>query len=219
MPPLLMLGSPAMATDLPLRCRCGQVRGVVTGVSPSAGTRLVCYCDDCQAFAHFLERPDVLDAHGGTDIFPVAPAQLRITSGGDSLRCMRLSDKGMFRWYTECCRTPIGNTLKRMPYVGLIHAFVDHEADGRPRDTVLGKPLGYVQRRFAVGGPVPNELPGLSLRLVVRVVGLLFASWIRGKGTPSPFFEEKTRAPRAEPRVLSVAEREALRQRVVGGSA
>ena len=208
-----------MATDLPLRCRCGRVRGVVTDVAPEAGARLVCYCDDCQAFAHFLERPDVLDAHGGTDIFPIAPAQLRITSAGDSLRCMRLSDKGMFRWYTDCCRTPIGNTLQRIPYVGLIHAFVDHQADGRPRDAVMGKPLGYVQRRFAVGGPVSDGLPGLSAGLVLRVARLLLTSWVRGKGTPSPFFEDKTRSPRAEPRVLSVAEREGLRQRAVAGSA
>jgi hypothetical protein len=28
----------------------------------------------------------------------------------DAMGCLRLSDKGVFRWYTDCCRTPIGNT-------------------------------------------------------------------------------------------------------------
>ena len=55
--------------DLPLRCKCGHVRGVAVDVSPSTGFRFVCYCGDCQAFARFLRRTDVLDAAGGTDIF------------------------------------------------------------------------------------------------------------------------------------------------------
>jgi hypothetical protein len=186
------------------------MQGVVTGVSPRTGSRIVCYCDDCQAFAHFLERPDVLDAHGGTDIFQVAPAQLRITTSGDLLRCVRLSERGLFRWYANCCHTPIGNTLPRVPFVGLIRTFMDPERDGS-LDTVMGKPLGFVQRRFAVGGPPP--LPGLSVGLVLHVSHLLFAWWVGGKGTPSPFFEDRTRAPRVEPRVLGVPEREALRGR------
>ena len=30
-------------------------------LNPSAGFRFVCYCKDCQAFARFLDRADVLD--------------------------------------------------------------------------------------------------------------------------------------------------------------
>jgi hypothetical protein len=37
------------------------VRGVAREVSPSSGFRLLCYCKDCQGFARFLERADVLD--------------------------------------------------------------------------------------------------------------------------------------------------------------
>jgi hypothetical protein len=190
---------------------------VLTGVSPRTVNRIVCYCDDCQAFAHFLERSDVLDAHGGTDIFQIAPAHLRITSGGDSLCCLRLSDKGLFRFYAGCCRTPIGNTIPRVPFVGVFHAFLDCESDGQRLEAVLGKPRGYVQTRFAIGGRPPG--PGLSAGLVVHVLRLLLGWWIGGKGTPSPFFEDKTRAPRVEPRVLSATERDALRPRPAGPSA
>jgi Family of unknown function (DUF6151) len=51
-----------MPFDLPLRCRRGRMRGVASDVSPSTGFRFVCYCKDCQAFARFLERADVLDS-------------------------------------------------------------------------------------------------------------------------------------------------------------
>jgi len=59
--------------DVALRCHCGRMRGIARAVSPSAGFRFVCYCKDCQAFARFLERPDILDAAGGTDIFQMPP--------------------------------------------------------------------------------------------------------------------------------------------------
>jgi hypothetical protein len=42
-----------MPVSLPLRCRCGRVRGIASDVSPSSGFRFVCYCKDCQAFARF----------------------------------------------------------------------------------------------------------------------------------------------------------------------
>ena len=67
--------------DLPLQCRCGRVRGLASGISPSSGFRFVCYCKDCQAFARFLERPDVLDPAGGTDIFQMPPARVKLNAG------------------------------------------------------------------------------------------------------------------------------------------
>jgi hypothetical protein len=128
--------------DLPLRCRCGHVRGVASKVSPSSGFRFLCYCKDCQAFARFLERADVLDVAGGTDIFQMPPARVKLTAGTDALRCLRFSSN-VFRWYTDCCRTPIGNTAAdpRFPVIALIHSFMDHQADGRSRDAVLGPPF------------------------------------------------------------------------------
>ena len=102
------------------------MRGVASDVSPSSGFRFVCYCKDCQAFARFLERPDVLDPAGGTDIFQMPPGRVKLTAGADALRCLRLSDKGVLRWYSDCCRTPIGNTAPspRFPVIALIHSFI-----------------------------------------------------------------------------------------------
>lgn len=179
-------------------------------VSPATGNRVVCYCDDCQAFARFLEQPDVLDALGGTDIYQVAPARMRITAGEDALACVRLSEKGLYRWYAGCCRTPIGNTIPRAPFVGVIHVFMDHAGDGRSRDEVLGPPVGFVHGRFAIGGQPAHAPRKATVGLVARSARLLLGWWARGLGTPSPFFDAKTRAPRVPPRVLTKDERDAL---------
>jgi len=144
--------------DLPLRCQCSRVRGVASEVAPYAGFRFVCYCQDCQAFARFLERPDVLDAAGGTEIFQMPTGRVKLTAGVDAVRCLRFSNK-VFRWYTDCCRTPIGNTAgPRFPVVGLIHSFISHEADGRSRDEVLGPRLCRIYERSAIG-PLPPNAP------------------------------------------------------------
>src|SRR5439155_1113896 len=45
-----------MPKEMELRCRCGEVVGRVENASPQKVNRVVCYCDDCQAFAHQLCR-------------------------------------------------------------------------------------------------------------------------------------------------------------------
>jgi hypothetical protein len=180
------------------------VRGVARAVSPRAGFRFVCYCQDCQAFARFLGRADVLDAAGGTDIFQMPPARLSLDEGCDAVRCVRFSDE-VLRWYTDCCRTPIGNTAARarFPIVGVIHSIMDHAAAGRPRHEVLGPPLCRIYERSAVGPLPPEAPPPPSLRLFGRRASLMLGWWLRGLSRPSPFFDEHTGAPRAEPQVLT----------------
>lgn len=200
-----------MPSDLPLRCRCGRVRGIARDVGPSAGLRFVCYCDDCQAFARFLERPDVLDPAGGTDIFQMPPARVRLDAGADCLRCLRFSAK-VLRWYTDCCRSPIGNTAAsaRFPVAAVIHSFMDHEADGRSRDAVLGAARCRIYERSAVGPLPANTPPPPSLRVFGRRASMMLSWQLRGLVRPSPFFDERTGAPRAQPRVFSPSERAAL---------
>jgi Family of unknown function (DUF6151) len=196
--------------DLPLRCRCGYVRGIARGVSPSTGFRVLCYCKDCQAFARFLNRADILDAAGGTDIFQMPPARVKLTAGADAVRCLRLSNKGVYRWYTDCCRTPIGNTAgPRVPLIGVIHCFMDHQADGHSRNVVLGPPLCRIYERSAVG-PLPPTAPApLSFGVFVRRAAKMFGWWMRGLARPTPFFDDSTNAPCSVPRVLMRSERAA----------
>jgi Family of unknown function (DUF6151) len=193
---------PALTRDLPIRCRCSQVRGVAPEVSPSAGFRFVCYCTDCQEFARFLERLDVLDAarrHG------------HLTAGRDAVRCLTFSSK-VLRWYADCCRTPIASTAAspRFPVVALIHSFMSGEAGGRSRDGALGPPLCRIYERFAIG-PLPASAPpppsfGVFACRAAKILGW----WVRGLGRPNPFFDARTGVPFSSPRVLMPSERAAF---------
>ena len=189
--------------DIPLRCYCDRMRGIARAVSPSAGFRFVCYCKDCQAFARFLERPDILDAAGGTDIFQMPPCQVTFTAGSDALRCLRLSGK-VLRWYADCCRTPIANTATdpRFPVVALIHSIVDCAADGRSRDALLGPPLCRIYEHSAIK-PLPlNAAPPPSLRVFVCRATKVVGWWMGGLARPNPFFDDRTKAPRSVPQLL-----------------
>jgi hypothetical protein len=197
--------------DFPLRCRCDHVRGVASDLSPSAGFRFVCYCRDCQAFARFLDRADVLNPSGGTDIFHMPPGRVKLTQGTEALRCLRLSDK-VLRWYTDCCRTPIANTPVRpgFPVIGMIHSFMDHQADGRSRDEVLGLPRCSIFERSA-SGPLPPSAPGPpTAKNLVRRAAKLFGWWALGLGRPTPFFDDRTKAPRFAPHALTPDGRAAI---------
>ncbi|HVJ30013.1 MAG TPA: DUF6151 family protein, partial [Gammaproteobacteria bacterium] len=82
----------SQTAELPLRCQCGAVRGVVRDALPRKVNHCFCYCDDCQAFVHFLGRADdILDAHGGTELTQMSQANVRFTAGIDKIAAMRLT--------------------------------------------------------------------------------------------------------------------------------
>jgi Family of unknown function (DUF6151) len=204
-----------MQSDLVLRCKCGHVRGIGSEFAPASGFRFVCYCKDCQAFARFLDRADVLDPAGGTDIVQLPPGGVKLTAGIDALRSLRFSNK-VFRWYTGCCRTPIANTAfsARVPIVGLVHSFISVGAEGLSRneilDEILGPPLCRIYERSATGPLPPNAPASPSLSLFVLRAAKAFGWWWRGLGRPNPFFDDRTGAPVSTPRVLTPSERAAL---------
>jgi Family of unknown function (DUF6151) len=195
-----------MSEDVQLSCRCGEVRGSVHVPSTRSINRVICYCDDCQAFAHHLGRAELLDAHGGSDIVQVAPAALRFREG--RIAGLRLTPKGLYRWYASCCKTPLGNTMgPRVPYVGIgPEAF---GLDGPGRDEAFGKPRGAILGKFAIGTPPPTSTKQLSF--LFGTVRLLLGWKLTGKTWPHPFFDRATRAPKHPVTVLSREEREALR--------
>jgi len=172
-------------TEVALTCRCGTVQGAVS--EAETGNRLVCYCDDCQAFAERLQAEDALDDCGGTELLQVAPCQIRITAGNEQLRSLRLKPKGLIRWYAGCCNTPLANTVSGgVPFVGLIHSCVDC---GGNADTQLGPIKYYVQGQFAKKPPaVANVHKAFPLTLLLQAVPNLLWAKMRGRDKPSPFF-------------------------------
>jgi Family of unknown function (DUF6151) len=197
-------------TDVALRCRCGKLRGIAHDASAKSGVHLRCYCDSCQAFMKFLEHSEILDPNGGTDIFQMSAKRLEITEGEPELRCMRLSPKGLLRWYAGCCRTPIGNTISgKMPFIGLITAFVDTEK--RSVDDQLGKPVGYIHGKFATGDVPAHIDPKGSPLLIARCMRKMIGWWLFDKEGKAQLFDPKTHEPKVEPRVLTKSERSTLR--------
>lgn len=177
-----------MNTTVDLRCTCGTVQGVLSEASPKNINRCVCYCDDCQAFVRFLGRKDLMDEHGGSDIVQVAPSRLRFTSGIDKVRVMRLSEKGVIRWYTDCCKMPAGNNLNfpRCPFTGLYRQFF--VLQGSALDAAVGTPISGIHGRFAIGGCPPGVDEKARLSVVFRSVKWLFGNALAGRHKPSPYW-------------------------------
>ena len=195
--------------NLPLECACGAVHWVAREVSGRLGNHVVCYCDDCQAFAHALgSAPRVLDANGGSEIFQISPARVEFRAGGEQLACLRLTPDGLLRWYTSCCRTPVGNTLasRQVPFVGLVLSRAGGEPERRARDSALGPVRGAFNARFAIGDRsrlvADDRVP---VALFARLLRIMVGARLRGDHARSPFFTAAGES-KAQPRVLTAEE-------------
>ena len=113
----------------------------------------------------------------------------RINKGTEQIRCLRLSPKGLFRWYTECCNTPIGNTLgPSFPFIGIIHNFMNL---GDDRNNILGPVLAHIGIKDARGTPdYPNAREKVPIGLLFRMLHRMLYWKLKGMGRPSAFFKD-----------------------------
>ena len=184
----------------PIRCKCGCLQGSVVNVKTA--NRGVCYCLDCQAFAHFLGRSsDILDHLGGTDIVQTLPKHVSFTQGTEVLACMRLTEAGLLRWYTRCCNTPIGNTLPsyKMSFVGLVHNCL--ESSEVTLDNSFGPARIRVHTKSAKGEPKPKQVGFLAA--IARNIARILRARIDGSYKQTPFFSADSEMPVVQPKVLS----------------
>lgn len=181
-----------------IQCACGQVEGIVQNFPKNTPGRLVCYCDDCQNYLKHLHRDDLLNFAGGTELVPVYPQDLKITKGQDHLQCLRLTSKGMFRWYTSCCNTPICNTQPGFPWIGFnscVYKGINLEKEVGPvRSSVYGM--------YASQTPPKGTSHKLKPKDMMAVLPFVIKGFILGKSKPSPFFKEDGKTPIKEPLVL-----------------
>jgi hypothetical protein len=182
--------------DIKLKCNCGSVHGVAHDVTPESGIHIVCYCSDCQSFAHYLGDKGILDKDQGTDIFQMSYAKVEITSGAQHLRSIKLTPKGLIRWYADCCKTPIGNTVSSAwPFVGLIHTFVDEATTENNFGPIWGRTL------------IPKNSPRAHLntplyKMVPRIIRKMLLWKIRDLRKTNPFFNSDG-TPVSKPEILS----------------
>ncbi len=187
-------------TQLELSCQCGRVRGIAGPIRPGKGTRVKCYCRDCQAFARYLGQADrTLDPCGGSDLCVLPPSRVTLTRGSEHLRCLKLTPKGIHRWYSACCLTPIANTPSaRLPFVGLNLGFV---ADAEQAKRSLGPIRFRAHRKDALArvphdGQIAASKQGFLLKLLLK---LLF--WkLRGRCRPTPFYRDD-----GQPRITPIS--------------
>ena len=200
--------------SLSCSCACGEVRATLT--TPAARTtRCVCFCRDCRAFAHALDRAaDVLDERGGTEVVQMVPGALGIEQGQEHIALMQLTDGGLFRWHTSCCRSPIGNTLRttRFPFIGVIDSFLTEQARAELQRRVPLHAHVYTQfahdephgePRRSRGDAQPLGGTGLVMR---RVAKIILNAWLHADARRSPLFDGAGK-PICPPTVLAADER------------
>jgi hypothetical protein len=187
-----------------LLCRCGALSGEIG--QPHLAIRAICYCNDCRAFAFYLDRQrDVLDALGGTDIVPTQARYVTLTSGLQHLACMSLSAKGLLRWYAQCCRTPIANTPRdwRLPYVGLVHSCLE-----KPLEQSFPNVQMHANARGVKG--VPATGVWTPIKALGGFMPRMLLARLNGAYRQTPFF-----SPAGEPivpvKVLTAEERERVK--------
>ncbi len=180
-------------------CDCGSLKGVLHDAAPQNGCHLICYCRDCRAFARHLGQEESLEPGGGSPLVQVLPSKLEITDGNENLACLRLSAKGLHRWYASCCNTPIANTVgtPKVPLAGMWRPNFESAEGFGPVVT-----LGFTKMALP-GGPRKDKglfsmLGGLLKRTLV--------SYMSGTVRQTPFFA-KDGAPVVTPHILSEQER------------
>lgn len=197
-----------------IQCDCGKFKAELTHFPKNSPGRLACYCDDCQTYLHHLGRADLLDSVGGTEVVPVYPAEIKITQGREQLKCLKLSPDGLIRWYTACCNSPIANTRPKMPWVGLL-ARNYNVKDKRFLDKTFGPVRSGIKGKFARGGKPPAGISDdIGFKDFVAVVPFLLKGKLLGRTKNSPFFDADGVTPIATPTVLTLEERNKVRQQL-----
>lgn len=174
-----------------IQCECGKFKAELTGLPKNTPGRLKCYCDDCQAYLHYLGRSDLLDVNGGSEIIPAYPAEVKITSGRDFVMCTRLHASGLDRFSTTCCNTPIVNTDPRRPWAGM-HGRMFTARDPKSLDSTFGPTKSSIMGKYAKGTPPPGTPAKFDMKGMITVMPFILKGTFTGKAKGSPFYENGT---------------------------
>jgi len=190
---------------VPFSCTCGKLGGRLHQIAPDRGNHLKCYCKDCQTAANALGYQETLDEWGGTSIFQTIPKYVELDRGQRHLACLRLSPKGMLRWYASCCNAPL---FTMMPYSRIALAGLNM-ARIAPEDRAAFGPLaGVFSAKGARNAPADLKDWGIP-----KAFGLVLWRAIKAQlrsDSGAPFFDDKG-MPVVTPRVLTLEERTAAR--------
>ncbi len=123
-----------------------------------------------------------------------SPSSLTFERGSERIIGMRLSPKGLYRWYASCCKTPLGNTVSAaVPFIGLARQAIPDISDTNEQDTIFGRAFPVLGKSAI--GPVPAGSLRPSLRMLARVTRLLLRWKLGGKAWPHPLLRASVGQP------------------------
>ncbi len=183
-----------------ISCDCGAFEAKLTAFPDNTPGRLMCYCKDCQAFTNKIDRADVLDEYGGTEIIPAYPKDVEFIQGVEKLKCNRLSPNGLYRWSTTCCNSPIANTRPAFPWVGIFHTTY------KTKDPNALNSLGEIKSRIfgrdAKDGAPFDISNKIGFKAMMAVMPFILKGKLKKMSEPSPFFKADGETPIVEPVLL-----------------
>jgi hypothetical protein len=196
-----------------IACRCGKLKGYL--VINDKENRGICYCTDCQAFAKYLgQESAVLNNAGGTEVVQTLCEFVHFTEGKEALACIKLTERGLLRWYCDCCKTPIANTPdnSNLAFVGLVHNCL--ETQGQKIEQSFGKIKMVAFTESAIGHQPKPESFGVPLAMV-KILTMLLKARIFGGYKKSPFFDIQTGKSVVAPKILSRDELKGLKDKAI----
>lgn len=185
-----------------IECDCGKFKAELEHFPANSPGRLVCYCDDCQTYLERLQREDLLDPYGGTQVIPVYPNDFKIQRGQEYLQCNILEQKGLHRWSTTCCNSPVANTKAKFPWVGIPYqAYTNVQPEileilGPIRSRILGK--------FKRSEPPFKISDSLTFKDILVVLPFVIKGFWLKKFNQSPFFKEDQTTPIQPAQILGI---------------
>lgn len=185
--------------DTAFSCTCGQLRGTIRDLSPATAIRATCFCADCRAAELWHGQPD--PGAEGVDLAMLDPARLRLDAGAANLGVIRLSPKGILRWYATCCGARLFNTVQspRFVFVTILSNRVAHP-----------ERLGPERARAFITRPDGKRGHRNAHLLYLPMIGRSLARALTGGWRDNPLFDRATGRPLADPRILTRAERRGL---------
>ena len=144
----------------------------------------------------------MLDGNGGTDIYQASPGRLEILEGREQLACVHLTDQPTLRWFLNCCKSPLGNTLNtnKLPFIGLIHTCIDDSDAEGGLDALIGPVRARVNGDGATGNVEGLRIHRTApISLYWRFAKMALGARLSGEYKQSPLFDRETGKPVVKP--------------------
>ena len=181
-----------MSNIVELECLCGTVKGNIK-VVPGAFFHVHCLCCDCQKFAsHLNNKNNILDVHGGSELFQTYPKLMNITEGQDHIGAVQLQEKGIYRWHTTCCNMPLANTMRsaKIPFIGVSVKLMKFGSEQEKLEA-LGPVMIKAFGKHSIGEMPKDAHAKFPISFMPKIISFMLKGMLNKMNRPSPFFNGK----------------------------